>query len=77
MTEEEAGTKWCPFVRAAYPGITASYNRGLKELDDGRVAADLHVALCVGSRCMMWRDDAVQEIGTDKMSNGDCVMNSY
>lgn len=72
MTEAEAGTKWCPFVRAAYPGITGSYNRGLKELDDGRVAVDLHMAHCVGPRCMMWRDYTFQDDAPDKVSNGDC-----
>lgn len=57
MTEDEAKTKWCPFVRyiGAFSdsrGVTvsaASYNRGA--LDGG-----LQNAACLGSGCMMWRE---------------------
>lgn len=70
MTEAEAGTKWCPFVRAAYPGGMASHNRGLQELDDDRLAVYLQMAQCVGSKCMMWREDAFQP-------TGDCGLKSH
>jgi hypothetical protein len=51
MTEEEAYTKWCPFVRHA------------EETDQetsvpafNRIAKPLHYNLnCVGSDCMAWR----------------------
>ena len=48
MTEDQAKTKWCPFVRT---GLTAG------------MAVNRHVAdygvydetRCIGSGCMMWR----------------------
>lgn len=48
MTEDEAKTKWCPFVRLARPGQTA-FNR---TTDDSEL---LPAAMCVASDCMAWR----------------------
>ena len=54
MTEEEARTKWCPFVRIG--GHRSTYNRD----EDGTV---IDAALCVASSCMAWREDgAVREM---------------
>lgn len=46
MTEDEAKTKWCPFVRfAGDEGIVS--NRPVVTEND--------ITLCIGSACMAWR----------------------
>lgn len=47
LTEEEAKTKWCPYVRVEY-GTTSGLNR-----DGLGCAAD--TAICLASGCMAWR----------------------
>jgi hypothetical protein len=47
MTEQEAKTKWCPFVRAPHLG-TAGINRQVDEQPTPQ-------ARCIGSACMGWR----------------------
>jgi hypothetical protein len=57
MTEAEAKTKWCPFVRylaifRAEDGsreCAGSYNRGAQDSSGGN-------ARCLGPECMMWRE---------------------
>lgn len=46
VTEEEAKTKWCPFVRY---GATAAVNRDFQSQ-----YSDRHCH-CIGSACMAWR----------------------
>lgn len=46
MTEEEAKTKWCPMVRVNYANLT-----------DVGVARAEQTSRCIGSACMMWRED--------------------
>ena len=61
MTEEEAKTKWCPFVRGVF-GKNQNDSFDLKSntvhnrvlLDTGDVG--IHPAMnCIGSACMAWR----------------------
>lgn len=65
MTEDEAKTKWCPFVRVAlmrtgedgeeHP-VSPAYNR--MHFDSGHVPASdgsERETLCLGSQCMAWR----------------------
>ena len=61
MTEEEAKTKWCPFVRGVF-GKNQNDSFDLKSntvhnrvlLDTGDVG--IHPAInCIGSACMAWR----------------------
>lgn len=52
MTEDEAKTKWCPFVRAVLPGTTLpAGNRGVGP--DG--TEGVKGARCIASACMAWR----------------------
>jgi len=52
MTESEARTKWCPFVRfkSAETGSGPAFNR--QTVPSG---ADLN---CIGSKCMAWRPES-------------------
>ena len=50
MTEEEAKTKWCPFVRATNSGSERTFNRWSLE-----PITDTPLLTCCGSDCMAWR----------------------
>jgi hypothetical protein len=56
MTEDEARTKWCPFVRAAIISVTANdippHNRASSSSNP-----DINGINCIASDCMMWRLD--------------------
>lgn len=65
MTEDEAKTKWCPFVRMAVgtvaedgesnvPLVGATPNRFV-DRNSGRWSYPKGAA-CIGSACMAWRD---------------------
>lgn len=64
MTEDEAKTKWCPFVRTKtmafsqgeLPGV-AGVNRDF----DGVPVDRLHT--CLGSACMAWRE--IHDVATE------------
>ena len=49
MTEAEAKTKWCPFVRAT-PVDNDEYPGGWIQRPDGLASLQ-----CIGSDCMAWR----------------------
>ncbi len=68
MTEDEAKTKWCPFVRAiGAVSDDAAANRWPAdpdgESDDsfGLDSSGQPHALCIASQCMAWRWDRVIE----------------
>jgi len=46
MTEEEAKTKWCPFMRAS------DGNGGAVNIYDHDIDPD---CMCIASKCMAWR----------------------
>ena len=52
MTEDEAKTKWCPFVRLKFAATSdaPSCNR-----DEGQTASFKRQTMCIGSACMAWR----------------------
>ncbi len=65
MTEEEAKTKWCPFVRMIAGKIaddgksehrdgTTPFNR-IVDGENGRYAYPRVAGCCIGSACMAWR----------------------
>ena len=64
MTEDEAKTKWCPFVR-----LTASAGEWHVNRPPGSAPDNPGDYMCVGSACMAWRvrhqwlDNAQQEPG--------------
>ena len=56
MTEDEAKTKWCPFVRL--PTVNgATFNRDAERTDEQTCinAYGGWANKCVGSSCMAWR----------------------
>ena len=62
MTEEEAKTKWCPFVRAVtgtvYADGRSSHNNAqppYNRIVDGPKWAFPRGANCIASACMAWR----------------------
>lgn len=64
MTEGEAKTKWCPFVRvvvASHTGRSGARNRVVETADTGEIERVLVEGLagahCIGSACMAWRPD--------------------
>lgn len=65
MTEDEAKTKWCPFVQFV-PQAATGTNRGVR-IERGAEGAPAFK--CIGSACMAWRtshqwfDDAQQNPG--------------
>jgi len=61
MTEEQAKQKWCPMVRAAdNTSDNNSANASASVDGDGR---NPPYARCIGSNCMMWRQDTGQNVG--------------
>lgn len=56
MTEEEAKTKWCPFVRfASDVAGEARFNRGNVDPMNLTGEGDDFVPRCIASACMAWR----------------------
>jgi len=52
MTEDEAKTKWCPFIQISIEGLGSriTNNRGKVIKEDGK-----NNLRCIGSQCMAWR----------------------
>lgn len=55
MTEDEAKTKWCPFVRHA----NGSNGAGVNRINWDRT---YDYANCIGSACMAWRWDSIKPL---------------
>ena len=56
MTEDEAKTKWCPFVRWAGSTDKPIDARAFGN-NRGRIDKNQHNPHCIGSACMTWRWD--------------------
>lgn len=56
MTEEEAKTKWCPFVRAS--GADGEWHTNRPSIADVEAKG---FDLCCGSACMAWRWEIAPE----------------
>lgn len=57
MTEDEARTKWCPFVRFhGTPSDDSIPNR-----DGGIDSGRLGLSRCVSSKCMAWREVTIEK----------------
>lgn len=54
MTEDEAKTKWCPFIQVTLDGIGSRFatNRGQMAMKDD---AEINLK-CIGSDCALWRE---------------------
>ena len=69
MTEDQAKTKWCPFVRF---GIDSLSGQLTNRRTDHAKAQNVN---CIGSQCMAWRwimtpDDAMETDGVGRMGGG-------
>lgn len=70
MTEDEAKTKWCPFVRLKPTDSDGqAFNRLLSHASQPRDDYEIALAKCVGSACMAWRTTVVP------IDSGDVVFN--
>lgn len=70
-TEDEAKTKWCPFVRMAVPSVSSGINRiyqAFKEWADGYdrnyMEDQENNCKCIGAECMAWRWLTINQHGT-------------
>jgi hypothetical protein len=54
-TEDQARTKWCPFVRLHLLSRDVSYNRRLGTGDRMEDTGLPHGSHCIASECMAWR----------------------
>jgi hypothetical protein len=65
LTEEEAGMRWCPFVRHSADG-QYTFNRGDTDpLNLAPASVENHDAWlcnCIASKCMAWRWEPEQTI---------------
>ena len=52
LTEAEAKTKWCPFVRLGMMKVGATINRAFMTAEQAETQAN---TTCIGSACMAWR----------------------
>ena len=68
MTEDEAKTKWCPFVRVSGTGGEWHTNRPSHADVDAKPFDH-----CIGSACMAWRVDAerFQDARSGRLSDRD------
>lgn len=74
MTEDEAKTKWCPFVRLVAADqeqekLVYSGNR-LLDPDSGKIHTK--GALCIASACMAWRWDIDKNRAGPDVDHGYC-----
>lgn len=75
MTEDEAKTKWCPFVRYNYTlhSSNASANRWKQsEPRDEPHALNPVPCRCIGSACMAWRTSSFGETKQNRTTIGFC-----
>lgn len=62
MTEDEAKTKWCPFVRFHVEGKAPSFTVAPNREQRG--------TRCIGSACMAWREHTGHVEATEQGSDG-------
>jgi hypothetical protein len=66
MTEAEAKTRWCPYSRVEIGDFGVVVNRFPMDADVHQPT--FNATLCLGSGCMMWRENIVNP------SDGYCGM---
>ena len=67
MTEDEAKTKWCPFVRFNFPPIPNGDGMERWNNRDSSIGGGESEASCIGSECMAfrWLYDSDYQVFTD------------
>jgi hypothetical protein len=74
MTEEEAKTKWCPFVRPQLtPDETGTVVFDGRGLNESRAPLDTFHT-CIGSACAAWRWFDPWTSQTEERVGGDIVL---
>lgn len=71
MTENDAKTMWCPFVRMCVTHgdeHMAGFNRIQKATDGIDSFSTNGPFVCIGSKCMMWRE-TTKRVSTDPMKS--------
>ncbi len=71
MTEQEAKTKWCPFVRyvVIHQETNAAVNRWMSTSDKQLNPEPAH---CIGSDCMAWRQTSEYQHPNEHIKTGYC-----
>jgi hypothetical protein len=59
FTDKEASKKWCPHVRSTNRSGPSTFNRW------GSDDVNLEVSQCIGSACMMWKQERISPRGPD------------
>jgi hypothetical protein len=76
MTEEDAKTKWCPFVRVGHAREAGeeAFNRLCDDqgLDGDDFSHVPEAALCIASACMAWRWSTPGTAPADQPERGYC-----
>lgn len=73
MTEEEARTKWCPFVRVTFTTSDLTW-QGDMVTNRGQKPSSKTDALCIASDCMAWAEETLGRTNDREIKAGYCQL---